>query len=232
MKSLIIKTGHTFHELKQSKGDFEDWIMRFWKHKEDFLIHDITRKRLRDIPASVRNIIITGSHSDVTDEEKWQENLIDFIHQAVQKGLPVLGICYGHQILAEALGGKVHDHPAGGEFGVAVIQKTDKAVHDPLFKELPNTFVGFVSHGQTVKQLPRGAQVLGKSTTEAYEAVRYKDQVWGVQFHPEFDPEITRFYLNYHHQNRPKGIFNNLDSVQFDIRYSQYILYNFFKLFM
>lgn len=231
MSTLIIKTGSTFTKLKESKGDFEDWIIRWWKDKNVFQVWDIVENPTQKVPKKLNSVIITGSHSNVTDNPPWQDHLIDFLLEVNKQAIPILGICYGHQILAEAFGGKVDYHPKGGEFGLMVMEKKQNAMNDPLFKDLPDTFIAYVSHTQSVIALPEEAVVLASSTSEPFEAVRFREKVWGVQFHPEFDHQVIQFYFHYHYKNQSLGIFNSPDSVSYDIRYSQYVLYNFLKLY-
>ena len=96
--------------------------------------------------------------------------------------IPVLGICYGFQLLAQSLGGKT---VAGGdrrEFGKAVSKRMDVGV---LFKDLPEQFQVWMSHGDRVEQLPPGFKVLAKSGNIIAAAVDEKKRIWGLQFHPE-----------------------------------------------
>jgi GMP synthase (glutamine-hydrolysing) len=132
----------------------------------------------------------------LTEEQGWVEELAGWLVQVVALGVPVLGICFGHQLLAQALGGSVGDHPGGGEFGTVTVRLTDKACSDPLFGGLPADFPAQLFHRQSVLHLPVGAQVLAASLREPHQAVRFAERAWGVQFHPEFDAEIMASYLS------------------------------------
>ena len=146
-------------------------------------------------------VVLTGSHAMVTDREPWSEQTAAWLRDAVYVSLPVLGICYGHQLLAHALGGTVDNHPGGLESGTTVIWRQPEADRDPLFAELPSHWHAQVSHRQTVTQLPHGAVLLAYNRFEPHHAFRFGDCAWGVQFHPEFMPEATRAYLL--HQTTP-----------------------------
>jgi GMP synthase (glutamine-hydrolysing) len=113
----------------------------------------------------------------------------------VAAGLPVLGICYGHQLLAHALGGEVAFNPAGRESGTITLQLQDAAADDPLFAGLPAAVPAHATHLQTVLTPPPGATVLARSARDNCQAFRVGPRAWGVQFHPEFATHHMRGYL-------------------------------------
>jgi GMP synthase (glutamine-hydrolysing) len=115
---------------------------------------------------------------------------------ALLKSIPVLGICFGHQLLAELAGGRVGNHPQGLEIGTCAIETTEAAVADPLFGNLPNRFLANTVHYQSVLQLPATAQVMAFNDHDPHHAYRIDNNVWGVQFHPEFDRFVMRGYIN------------------------------------
>jgi len=146
-------------------------------------------------PENASGIVMTGSHAMVTDHEEWSEKLCPWILRAVEKSVPFLGICYGHQLLAHALGGEVGNHPRGPEIGTVRISLAGEASSDPLLNGLPASFPAHVTHTQSVLQLSPGARALASSDYEPYHAVAFAPSAWGVQFHPEFDVRAMRFYV-------------------------------------
>jgi GMP synthase (glutamine-hydrolysing) len=97
-------------------------------------------------------------------------------------GIPILGICYGLQLLSQVLGGKVVPGGDRREFGKATV---DVIEPDTLFAGLPSQFQGWMSHGDRVELLPGGFQVLAKSADFIAAAANEERQIWGLQFHPE-----------------------------------------------
>src|SRR5690606_38861481 len=110
-------------------------------------------------------------------------------------GQRVLGVCYGHQLLAHALGGRVDDHPAGREVGTVELELDAAGEGDALFGATPAKFRAHATHRQSVLELPPGATVLARSAHDPHHAVRYAPTAWGLQFHPEFSVGIMRGYL-------------------------------------
>jgi GMP synthase (glutamine-hydrolysing) len=194
---LIIKAGTTFEATARAFGDFEDWTVRGMglSMKE---IRVIAAHRNESLPNdhSFSGVVVTGSHSMVTDHEPWSEGLAGWLPGIIEQGTPFLGLCYGHQLLAYALGGKVGDHPRGREIGTVRIQTEDEGAGDELIRILPRVFVGHVTHTQTVLSLPSGAVLLARNAFEPHHAFRMGDRAWGVQFHPEFDAAIMRSYID------------------------------------
>jgi GMP synthase (glutamine-hydrolysing) len=117
------------------------------------------------------------------------------LRDAVASGLPILGVCYGHQLLAHALGGRVDYHASGREIGTVGIERLPAAEQDALLAAVPQQFSAHASHQQSVLELPAGAVTLARSAHDPNHAVRYAPRVWGLQFHPEFSVEIMRGYL-------------------------------------
>lgn len=198
-KILIIKTGTTFDSIRREYGDFEDFIIQASGiKKKDTLIFPVFKKRLipvKEIAGGVSSAIITGSHSMVTEMETWSADLCGWIREFASEGLPVLGICYGHQILAKAWGGVVDYHPAGRESGTVSIHLTPNGLKDSLLGVLPEHFIAHVSHEQSVIRLPENADVLAYNDFEPHHAFNIDGNVWGVQFHPEFNAGIMESYI-------------------------------------
>ncbi|MHB2154122.1 glutamine amidotransferase [Calditrichota bacterium GD2] len=204
-KILILKTGSTFPELKRQKGDFEDWIIaRSSLPQSRFQICNLEEKVLHKVDLqTIKAALITGSHAMVTERPLWLKKAISLIEEMRARCIPLMGICFGHQLIAAAFGGKVADNPRGAEYGAVEIRLSDKARTDRLFSGLPHRFNAFMSHKQTVMQSPPGAVRLAQSPLDRHAAFFLPPNIWGVQFHPEFDESIMRFYLTRHFKVPP-----------------------------
>jgi GMP synthase (glutamine-hydrolysing) len=194
---LIVKLGATFPDLARSHGDFEDWIARrLGPDVGQVTVHDPCTAELPD-PAGFSGVILTGSHAMVTEHRDWSQRTAAWIPAVIRSATPLLGICYGHQLVAHALGGSVDNNPSGRQFGTVWIDKHASAESDPLFADLPERFAAHTCHTQCVLSLPSGAICLAASPMDAHQAYRIGDRTWGVQFHPEFDEIATAAYIDH-----------------------------------
>lgn len=133
--------------------------------------------RIPALDSSVRGVILSGSPASVRDADAPQPDL-----SGIRGKLPVLGICYGAQWLAQEGGGCVEKADTR-EYGRAIL--TIKA-DDPLTCGLTEQSVVWMSHGDTITRLPAGARVIGSTDTVQNAAYRFADEpTWGIQFHPE-----------------------------------------------
>lgn len=157
-------------------------------------------------PRKFVGIILTGSHAMITDAEDWSKRTARWILEIIDKQVPLLGICYGHQLIASALGGTVADNPNGKEFGTVKLFLKKNARKNLLFKNTPWEFFVHVSHTQSVLSLPPQAEILAFSDKDQRQAFFVPPCTWGVQFHPEFSAEISRAYVKYFaDQSRTEG---------------------------
>jgi len=197
MKKLyIFKVGETFENTKKNLGDFADWIKNFTNSNNLSIevIDILNNDKLPQIKDSF-GVIITGSHSMVTDNLHWSVNIEQWIREAINHPIYILGICYGHQLIAKALGGYVDNNPKGKEIGTVTIFSNERIKKDPLFKDTFQNFKAHVTHMQSVLTLPKGAKSLALNPHDENQIVRFSEYIWGVQFHPEFDENIMKEYI-------------------------------------
>ena len=203
----IIKTGTTFPSTKTKLKDFENWIIHYLgKTNTTMKVIDIVNDQKLPNIRSAERFIITGSHAMVSQELEWSVKLEKYIQKIAKKQIPLLGICYGHQLIAKALGGKSNFNPKGKEIGKVTIKISKNGLDDPLFKNFPKIFNAFETHYQSVIQLPHKAVVLASNMKDKHQAVRFTNKIWGVQFHPEFDKNVMNEYI----VNQEKSL-KNLD---------------------
>ncbi|MFY3383456.1 glutamine amidotransferase [Paracidovorax sp. MALMAid1276] len=196
----IIKTGSTLPAQRAPHGDFEDWIAKGLAQAPTgtrLAVQTLDARTATAWPApdQMAGAVVTGSPAMVTDREPWSERAAAWLAGVVAAEVPVLGICYGHQLLAHALGGEVARHPAGLEIGTVAVERLAGAEGDALLGALPETFGAQVVHEQSVRRLPPGAVALAANAHEPHQAFRAGPCAWGVQFHPEFSDTVMREYV-------------------------------------
>ncbi len=196
---LVIKPGQKLPSLAHVQGDFDAWILQGMGSLtvETRVVRVHEGEPLPDY-SLVRAVVISGSGAMVTDGSDWIESTAAWLRSAAERGLPVLGICFGHQLLAHALGGVVGDNPNGIEVGTVTVDWMPGARDDELFQGVLDQTPLQASHRQSVLSLPPGARWLARSLLERHHAFAWGDHVWGVQFHPEFTPAIVRQYVDYY----------------------------------
>ena len=192
----IIKIGTTFPATRKRFGDFDAWTLAaIGPAAVGTAVVDAEHNQPLPPADQCAGVAITGSHAMVTEELPWSLELERWIPSLLEAGVPLVGICYGHQLLAKAMGGEVRYHPRGREIGTVEIQLLPEAADDVLFGPLPPRFDAHVSHAQSVKRLPAGAVRLAENSFEPNHAFRLGNCAWGVQFHPEYDTGIMRSYI-------------------------------------
>jgi GMP synthase (glutamine-hydrolysing) len=193
---LILKMGDTLPALKARRGDFEHWTIEgMGLPPEKVSVVDLPRGDPLPPAEGGGGIVVTGSHTMVTDREAWSERAAEWLRRAVGAGRPVLGICYGHQLLAHALGGVVGNNPRGEELGAVEVFLDETARADALLGGLPTTMRVYESHTQSVLRLPLGAVRLAFNSWDDNQCFRFGTAAWGIQFHPEFDAEVVKEYI-------------------------------------
>lgn len=193
---LIVKAGEAIPEVRAARGDYDAWIaagMGFAVDEVDVV--DCAAGRSLPDPATPAGVVVTGSSAMVSERADWSERAGAWLVRAVAAGTPILGICYGHQLLAQALGGAVGKNPRGREIGTVTVRNLPPARDDALLGALGDASPVHATHVESVLALPAGAVRLAESDLDPMQAIRFAERVWGVQFHPEFDAEVTRAYL-------------------------------------
>lgn len=197
-KIVIMKVGSTFPQLAARRGDFEDWVLAgMGVERERARVVDVSAGEPLPDYSETSGVVITGSHAMVTQHLDWSEYAAGWLRGAAGRQLPILGICYGHQLLAYALAGKVDDNPHGREYGTVPVLLQSAAQEDLLFQDLPEAIKAHVCHRQSVLTLPAEARLLASSHLEPHQAFVIGDRIWGVQFHPEFDAEVVAEYVRH-----------------------------------
>ncbi len=196
---LILETGQPVASMRRHRG-FPHWIrVAAGLAADDAVVVDVEHGEPLPPRDGFSGAIVTGSAAMVTDRHDWSERSAHWLRDAAHAGMPLLGICYGHQLLAHALGGEVGDNPAGREMGTIELELQPHAADDILFAGLPSRFPAQATHLQSVLRAPEGAALLASSALDACHAFRWGESAWGVQFHPEFSTTHMHGYLRARH---------------------------------
>jgi GMP synthase (glutamine-hydrolysing) len=149
-----------------------------------------------DLPAAAKEssaVIISGSPRDAWVDDPRNDRVLEVVEHCRTAGKPLLGVCFGHQLLGRALGAPVGRHPAGYELGNVNVSLTDEGIKCPLFAGLPCQLDVIESHQDAVLELPQGARLLATGAHSAVQAFDFAGHLLGIQFHPEMDPAVLQF---------------------------------------
>lgn len=142
--------------------------------------------RIHPEPDRFAGYVLTGSASSVYDPDPWIADAVAFVREAVDAGIPLAGICFGHQLIAHALGGRVEKAEAGWGVGVQ-----EYALTAPLAAGGPATMRLQAMHQDQVRTTPEGAVVWARSDHCPVAGFTVGDGVWTVQAHPEFTADLA-----------------------------------------
>jgi len=135
-------------------------------------------------------VVISGSQTSVYDDHDWIHELTAWVRTAQRADVPMLGICWGHQLLAQAFGGRIVDMGAY-EIGYRSIEQHGD---DPLFAGIDSPMTAFETHSDRVAELPAGAVELARNEY-GVQAFRLGAS-YGLQFHPEYDRQTAEWILD------------------------------------
>lgn len=189
---LLMKTGDALDSVRQKVGDFD----RMFRETLGDDVRVIEAHKNEALPAldSFDALLISGSPLSVTWRERWAEDASTFTRAAIEANKHVLGVCYGHQLIAHALGGEVIKNPKGYEVGTIDVELTEEGSRDPLLGALPERAFN-LTHSDIVSTMPKQARLLASTTATQVQAFAIGERAWGVQFHPEFNEETMRLYV-------------------------------------
>ncbi|HEX7732694.1 MAG TPA: glutamine amidotransferase [Rhodanobacter sp.] len=197
---LIIRTGRAPDAIRARHGDFPHWFRLGARlPTQQLQVVDVAAGDALPAPNAVAGAIITGSAAMVTERSSWSERTAGWIRAAMDAELPLFGVCFGHQLMAHALGGRIDYLPGGREIGTQAIARLESAAHDPLASKLPASFRAHTTHEQSVLETPPGAVVLARSARDPHQLLRYGPHALSSQFHPEFSADVMRAYIHRKH---------------------------------
>ncbi len=195
MKIGILETGEVNEVLIGRHGDYSAMFAALLKasdEKLEFATVSVVRGEMPNNPHQADGWIITGSRHGVYDDLPWILPLKAFLRECYAQQVPVVGVCFGHQILAEALGGKVEKSAKGWGVGV---HKYHVVNRPKWMQHGADDFAIRALHQDQIVQLPPQATVLASSDFCEFAALAYGDpenpQAISIQPHPEFTAEYV-----------------------------------------
>jgi GMP synthase (glutamine-hydrolysing) len=191
---VILRAGDAASPVAARRGQFHEWIVRVagavWEGPWE--VQDIRTDAPLPALEHAAAFVMTGSSSSVTERAPWMLRAEAYVREIAREEKPLFGICFGHQLVAQALGGEVAKNPRGREIGTVRVRRL---AEDPIFTGLGDELAANATHVDSVSRLPAGARVLAASELEPTQAFAVGAAIRCVQFHPEIDGDAIRGYV-------------------------------------
>ncbi len=188
---LLLKPGVT--SSRAVLGDYEHWFSRACGVE----LHTV-ELHAGESPPSIDDfeaVIMTGSPLSVTQPAEWMGRAADYLVDAAERGRGVLGVCFGHQLLAWKYGAQIVRNPLGRELGTVFVELTPAGRASPLFTGFPERFDVQATHEDVVVRGNARLEVLATNALCEVQAFSIGARTWGVQFHPEMDAASIRYCI-------------------------------------
>ncbi|PID60732.1 MAG: glutamine amidotransferase [Gammaproteobacteria bacterium] len=197
----ILQAGHSPDEMR---GDYPDYNqlfeLLFGEEAFDYCHYPVVDGVFPDSATECDAWLITGSRYGAYEDHDWIPPLENLVREIHDKRIRLVGICFGHQIIAQALGGKVEKFSGGWSVG----QREYRLDPRVFGSSEPLSIMAY--HQDQVVELPEGAEVIGNSDFCRYAALAYGDDILTIQPHPEFDGRFMAGLLKYRGMNLPDDI--------------------------
>lgn len=240
----------TFNDLRivliqaRSTADIEDqeqdcFVERCRIDRAQLHTRSVLRERLDESLLDEFDAVMIGGAGEYSaaGDYDWMPSMLDFIRACYQRSVPTFGSCWGHQLIARALGGRVIHDSDLAEMGCHHVTLTEAGRTDPLFGSFPHRFLANMGHHDRVVDLPPGGVELAVSDTQPHQAFRMADKpMYGTQFHSELDARRERERLYRYREHYPEiaadatfqAVLNNLaETSEVD-----HLLYDFLTVYV
>ncbi len=209
MRIGILETGRPPAELEPGFGRYDAMFRRLVGGGHDFTTYEVLAGQFPKRPEDEDAYIVTGSPAGVYDDLPWIAPLISFL-QAAKGRAKLVGVCFGHQVMAEAFGGRVTKSDKGWGVGLHRYQVWEQA---PWMDDVED-FAIPVSHQDQIVRQPPATRIVAASPFTSFGVLAYEDQpAISFQCHPEFDPAYAEALIE-HRRARLEGADEAIESLR------------------
>ncbi|MEM1142537.1 MAG: GMP synthase [Pseudomonadota bacterium] len=209
MKLGILKTDEVRPEWVDEYGEYPDMFIELLGTRDPSLRFEVYDAMEQEYPEYIDDVdayLITGSKFGVYDDLEWIHRLTDYVRDLHQAGKKIVGICFGHQLMTLALGGRAEKAAAGWGVGIHTHQFNQRP---EWMDEGSSSFNVLVSHQDQVLEPPPGATTLAGSDFCPHAVCQIGQQVLTFQGHPEFRPEYSREIMEFRRERIGESIYQS-----------------------
>ena len=196
---LSVVCGQAPSSIVERHGHYLDWFGTTLSERVQLVPWFPQQQHAQPPLAEFSGVLITGSPATLTRPEPWMEVAVETIREAAEMQVPLLGVCFGHQLVGCAFGAPTTRAPENGELGSLALTLSDAGKSDPLFRDCPDSFKAHFSHQDQVDPVSvtcsNGLRVLASTDNTQVQALAGGDFIRSVQFHPEFDAALMSSYI-------------------------------------
>lgn len=196
MKLGILKADIVKKELSPQFGEYPDMFENILHQADselELVVYDVQKGHYPQDINEVDAYLITGSAASVYEDKQWIKDLMNFVKMLHKQKKKLIGVCFGHQLIAHALGGKTEASPKGWNIGVQEIPLTEAG---KKFTNSSNNFLLIHSHKDQVVQSAPGTTILAGTEFCPNAMFSIGDHIFSIQGHPEFQKEYARQLYN------------------------------------
>ncbi len=214
MRVGLLVCDHVLSDLVDVAGDYDDMFFRLFADADDveLVAYDVVNGELPSDPADCEAWITTGSRHSVNDDLDWIRYLEEFIQAVPAARTPLIGVCFGHQLIARAMGGSVIRSPRGWGVGSVEVHLLADGSLPGWMQPLRDKYRILNSHADQVVEVPEGTVVLGSTTHCPVSLMTVGEYLMGIQGHPEMEPRYLRSLIEMRrgdripHETAAKGL--------------------------
>lgn len=192
---MLLQLGEAPEAVRGAHGGYGYWFEQAWDGP--LALVDGRRGGPLPRPRDYAGVVVSGSSASLAEAPLpgWMDDAADLVRRALDDGTPLLGICFGHQLIGYAFGGRVVANPLGWEMGSLRVAITDEGQKDPLFQGLGASIRVNLTHRDMIDPAANRLPVLATNDATAVQAVAVGEHIRGIQFHPEITGAAERGYI-------------------------------------
>lgn len=207
MRIAILQTDHVLDQFQAEFGDYPamfEAVLGAGQNQIEFVSYDVQVATPKTIDCDA--YLITGSRHSVYDDLPWIGELVEFLRQVLAQHKKILGVCFGHQLMAHFFGGEVGPAEGGWAVGVHASQVIRE---EAWMSGTKRTLRLISSHKDQVHRIPENAEIYATNAFCPVAGFTIQDKVWTIQGHPEFLPDYSEALMGFRRETIGESVYQS-----------------------